>query len=119
MTLVFQIIAIAVVLIAAILLVRGSGAKHQAMRRILMVVFLLAVASSVFFPQAWTWVANLVGIGRGADLLLYLSVFALIVVAVTTYRRFRQTERDITTLARAFALAQARPPEEGDEGRTS
>ena len=49
--------------------------------------------------------------------LVYLTVFALIVVAVTIYRRFRQTERDLTELARQLALSQAQPPDDrrGDE----
>jgi small membrane protein len=110
-TLIFQIIAVVVIGVAAVLLFRGAGARHQALRRIFMVLFIAAVASSVFFPQIWTWVANLFGIGRGTDLLVYLMVMAFIGLTATIYRRFRQQERDITELARRLALLDSRKPD--------
>jgi hypothetical protein len=109
-TLVFQILAVVVILLAAVLMLRGGGARHQAIRRILMLLFILAAASSVFFPQVWTWAANLVGIGRGADLLLYLLVLTFLGFVASTYRRFRTLERDVTELARQVALVTAPPP---------
>lgn len=111
MTLVFQITAALVIVVAAFFMFRGGGARHQAIRRVLMLLFIIAAASSVFFPQAWTWVANLVGIGRGADLLLYLLVLIFLGFAATTYRRFRQLDVELTTLARQLALMNARSPE--------
>lgn len=104
MTIVFQIIAVVSIALAAFFIFRGGGARRQALRRILMLVFIVAAASSVFFPQAWTWVANLVGIGRGADLLLYLLVLIFVGFVATTYRRFRQIESQQTELARKIAL---------------
>lgn len=104
MTIVFQIIAVVAIAVAAFFMFRGGGARHQAIRRIFMLFFIIAAASSVFFPQAWTWVANLVGIGRGADLLLYLMVLVFVGFIATTYRRFRQIEDQQTMLARKLAL---------------
>jgi hypothetical protein len=111
MTIVFQIIAVVVIAVAAFFMFRGGGARHQAIRRVLMLLFIIAAASSVFFPQAWTWAANIVGIGRGADLLLYLLVLIFVGFVATTYRRFRQIEREITELARQLALMNAVKPE--------
>ena len=111
-TIVFQIVAVVVIGVAAVFLFRGSGARHQALRRIFMVLFIAAVASSVFFPQIWTWVANLFGIGRGTDLLVYLLVMTFIGFAATTYRRFRQMEREITELARRIAISGAESPDD-------
>lgn len=112
-TLIFQILAVVVIGVAAVFVFRGSGARHQALRRIFMVLFIAAAASSVFFPQIWTWVANLFGIGRGTDLLVYLMVMAFIGFAATTYRRFRQQEREITALARRLAILDAEEPDHG------
>lgn len=104
MTLVFQIAAILVIAIAGYFIFRGAGARHLAMRRVLLLLFIVVAASSVFFPQILTWVANLLGIGRGADLLLYFMVLIFIGFVATTYRRFRQFESEITHLTRQLAL---------------
>jgi hypothetical protein len=113
--LVFQILAVVAVVVIAFFVLRGGGARHQAVRRILLVLFVLGAAVSVFFPQVLTWLANLVGIGRGTDLLLYILVIVFLGVAATTYRRFRQMETQITELSRRLALLSAeRPPAAGD-----
>lgn len=112
MTIVFQICAVIAIVIAGVFLLRGGGARKQALRRVFMFLFVLAAASSVFFPQAWTWVANLLGIGRGADLLLYLLVLIFIGFVANTYRRFRQLETSLTTVARELALLKAQHSED-------
>lgn len=118
MTLVFQVLAVAAIAIAAFFFLRAGGARHQAIRRVLGLIFVLAAATSVFFPQAWTWVANLFGIGRGTDLLVYVLVLAFIGFVVTTFRRFRQMEAEQTQLARKVALLDApKPDEPRDEPR--
>jgi small membrane protein len=104
MTTVFQIAVVVVIAVAAFFLFRGRGARHQALRRIAMVAFIAAAASSVFFPQIWTIAANFIGIGRGTDLLLYFLVLIFIGFVATTYRRFRQIERELTELSRQLAL---------------
>ncbi len=104
MTLVFQIAAVVAIVIAGVVIFRGGGARLQAIRRVLLFLFVAGAGSSVFFPQAWTAVANLVGIGRGADLLIYLLVLAFVGFVATTYRKFRQLEHEVTVLARRLAL---------------
>lgn len=108
--LVFQILAVLAVVIIAFFTLRGGGARHQAVRRILLVLFVIGAAVSVFFPQLLTWLARLVGIGRGTDLLLYILVIAFLGFAATTYRRNRQFESDITELSRQIALLGAEKP---------
>jgi hypothetical protein len=108
--LVFQIAAVVAVIIIAFFILRGGGARHQAIQRILLVLFVLGAGVSVFFPQLLTSVAHLVGIGRGTDLLLYVLVVAFLGFAATTYRRNRQLENQITELARQIALLGASAP---------
>lgn len=115
MLLVFQILAVAIAAIAAFFIFRAGGARQQAIRRIVMLLFIAGVALSVFFPQSLTWVANLFGIGRGTDLLVYVVTIALIGFAATTYRRFRQVEKDQTALARQVALLTAEAPKPREE----
>lgn len=110
MTIVFQIIAALVILVAGYYMLRGGGARHQAMQRLLLMLFMIAATSSVFFPQIWTYAANLVGVGRGTDLLLYSMVLVFLGFIATSYRRFRRTENEVTELARKVALLSATVP---------
>jgi hypothetical protein len=104
MTIVFQILAVAAVAIIVFFVLRGGGARHQAVQRILLLLFVAGAAVSVFFPQVLTWLARLVGIGRGTDLLLYVLVVAFLGFVATSYRRSRQLETQITELSRQIAL---------------
>jgi hypothetical protein len=113
--LVFQVLAVAAVIVIAFLVLRGGGARHQAVRRILLLLFVIAAGVSVFFPQLLTALANLVGIGRGTDLLLYVMVIAFLGFAATTYRKFRHLEGQITELSRQIALLGAERPPAHDE----
>jgi hypothetical protein len=72
------------------------------------VVLVVAAAGiSVLFPNALTRVAELVGVGRGADLLLYVLVVTFMLVSVVLFRRIGALERRYTALARAVAVAEA------------
>src|SRR5659263_724233 len=82
----------------------AAGARHQAIRRILLVVFVVFAATTVLFPQALTELAKLVGVGRGADLLLYALVIAFLGYISTSYRRMSRMEDRIARLSRQVAL---------------
>ncbi len=110
MTILFQILAILAIIAAALFMLRGGGARHQAVRRIFLLLFIVAAGSSVVFPQLWTFAASFLGVGRGADLLLYITVLAFLGFIATTYRKFRSIEKDVTELARRVALMTAQEP---------
>lgn len=110
---IFQVLAVVAIVLAAFFMLRGGGARHQAIRRIFMLLFIVGAASSVFFPQIWTMAAGLVGVGRGADLLLYFLVLTFLGFVATTYRRFRNIENSVTELSRQLALVQVVHPANG------
>jgi hypothetical protein len=58
----------------------------------------------VIDPQLSSRLANLLGIGRGADLLFYLFIIASLFYAVATRSRLRRMELQITQLVRQNAL---------------
>ncbi len=60
-------------------------------------------------PGLSTDVANAVGIGRGADLLIYVFVLFSLFHIVHIGSRLRRMERQITHLARAAALERSSP----------
>jgi hypothetical protein len=85
--------------------VRGSRrALHRVVWRGFVVLALFGGVFSVLFPNSLTRVANDVGVGRGADLLLYVLTVAFMLVSVVLFRRLTDLERRYVALARTIAL---------------
>ena len=59
----------------------------------------------VWFPAHSTWLAELVGIGRGVDLILYTWVCISLLVLLNLHLKLRTQMELITTLARKAAIA--------------
>lgn len=103
-----QLLLIAGVVVIGVLLMRRTGAdSHLAIRRMLMGLFVLGAILSILFPQWLTWFANLIGVGRGTDLLLYALVIAFFAFVYAQHRRNLATQRQVTLLARRLALLEA------------
>jgi hypothetical protein len=113
---------IKVLLLLALLVVglqafRGSSRPiHKVLWRGYLVLLLIVGALAVIFPDALTWVANRVGVGRGADLLLYGLCVTSMLLAVVLFRRLGELERRCTQLARALALHEAAGHMGGEKG---
>lgn len=120
-----QLLLISSIVALGLLVMRRTGAdSHLAIRRLLLGGFVLAAVLSVLFPQWLSWLANLVGVGRGTDLLLYALVVVFLAFVWTQYRRNTATQRQVTRLARRIALLEDRLAEDeaaaitsGDEQR--
>lgn len=93
-------------------LMRSSGgARHQAIRRLLLLAFIVLAVVSVLSPHLMSTVAHWVGVGRGTDLVLYLLFVLVLGFMASTYRRFRDMERQLTLLTRRLALDEAMLPD--------
>lgn len=64
----------------------------------------------VWLPQHATWLAELAGIGRGVDLILYIWVVISLLVMLNLHLKLRSQMELITALARELAIANARFP---------
>ncbi|GAA6527297.1 DUF2304 domain-containing protein [Intrasporangium sp. DVR] len=105
---VIQILLIAATLALAWRLLAGTGQRTQAVRRLgLLVLAGLAIYSIIDPSKTWTGLAKFLGVGRGADLILYGLVVAFLGFVVTTFKRFRDMEIRYTRLARRIALDEA------------
>ncbi|WP_418606356.1 DUF2304 family protein [Georgenia sp. SUBG003] len=92
-----QIILLVAIAIITVLLTRSTaGARHQAVRRLLLAGFVVLAVLSVLFPSWLTVLARFLGVGRGADLLLYALVIAFLSSLATTYRTTSLLNRRIT-----------------------
>ncbi|MBT8486440.1 MAG: DUF2304 domain-containing protein [Phycisphaerales bacterium] len=107
----FQIIllaALAAIFVFAIVLNR---LRRTSFRTMFIVTVIWAVGSvATAWPDLTTLVARAVGIGRGADLLLYSAVVIMFVGFFMVYLRLVRLRRNITTLVRQAALHQAEGP---------
>lgn len=68
------------------------------------VLFWLAVGVVAILPQTATILADFVGVGRGADLVVYVSLVGLFYLAFRLFVKIEQVERHLTTLVRQMAL---------------
>lgn len=104
-----KIVLIGAILTIGLLAFRGSRrAIHKVLWRVYVVLVLLAAALSILFPDSLTRVADVVGVGRGADLLLYVLVVTFMLVTVVLFRRIGELERRYVELARTVAVREAR-----------
>src|SRR4051794_5270713 len=97
-----QIILIALSILAAIM---GSIAfRSKLAYRLLAAFFFFLAVGFVMFPNSTSEIAQFLGVGRGTDLLLYLTIFAGVHSCLLLYMRTRRVERKLTALVRELAL---------------
>lgn len=84
-----------------------TSLKGQARRKILAGLTVVAGVVAVLFPSTTQWLADRVGVVRGADLLLYFLALVMIYQVGSTSARFREQEQRLVQLARQVALAEA------------
>ena len=102
------LLILAFVLFAAVLLRSGGSARTRAIRTLAMLLFLAAAIITVLFPAIINDLAHAVGVGRGADLLLYAFLVVFIAHMLSNARRQSEQDRQITELARSIALQSPR-----------
>ena len=105
------LLVLGIVVIVAWLFIK-RGAQQLAVRRLLIIAFAVFAVFTVLFPGMLSRVANLVGVGRGADLLLYATVLVLLGFLALQEARTKAAEKRTTYLARRLALDEATPPAE-------
>ena len=114
-----QFLLIVGVLVAAGLAMKFlPGDRSLALKRIFALAFVLIAILAILFPGALTAVAAFFGVGRGADLLLYVFVVMTMLFAVATIRAKARSDARVTDLARAVALMDARISERAEHNRS-
>jgi hypothetical protein len=100
------------ILLGGLALLVGLQRTTTRLLRAVMLVVVATGATFVWMPDQANAVAAAVGIGRGADLMLYLWVVITFAVILLLYLRIIKLERQITALTRALALAHPSDPSE-------
>jgi hypothetical protein len=112
----FQLLALAFLAANLLLDIRRElrGMGHQGLRRLRIVVWLTA-ALAIWRPDSVTQVAHWLGIGRGADVVLYVFVLAFLATSFYWYSQHVLVQRQLTEIVRHLALKEAR--QGGEEAR--
>jgi hypothetical protein len=100
-----QIILLTIIVLIVLKTLQKYRAQSITVREFfLWTAFWLIGAVLVIFPNAIQTIANFVGIGRGVDLLIYLSLIVLFFGMFYVLVRLERIERDITALVRKKTL---------------
>jgi len=99
------------VIIAAVIFLwffmQRTTTRGQAWAKLLSIaVFALAIIA-ILFPGSTNSFANFVGVGRGADLLLYLLTLFFLAFLVSQYLHRQDDQEKLIKLARKIAILEA------------
>lgn len=103
----FQLVAIPLLMVMLLISARNLFQRARLWASLAWTLLWLAGIIAVINPDETTEVAKLVGIRRGADLLIYSAVLGFGVGFYVVSLRLRQMSREITLLTREVALLEA------------
>lgn len=105
---IIQIILIAISF-AVLLYALSSRETHaiNAWKKIGIILMAFIAIIAILLPEVANKVANLLGVGRGADLLLYLLFAAFIFHALSQYIKGKDQQNTLFRLARRVAIIEA------------
>jgi small membrane protein len=83
------------------------GRTSPATVRIARMLVWIAAMAAIVDPLGITRLANLLGIGRGADIVLYAFVLAFVMVTFYFYAQQLRLRREVSALASHIALMEA------------
>ena len=112
-----SLIQIALVLGSILLLWLYSAFLRSTLRdRVLAILLFVTAVVAILVPDLTTRVANVLGVGRGTDLLFYLFVLGAVFAFIIVNARILRLEDHITQLVRELALSRARKPDDERDG---
>lgn len=100
------VISVALGLMLFVLIGRQTHAAH-AWKKIALCLLAVAMVVAVLFPNTTNQAAHLVGVGRGADLLLYMLALFFIGYVLNNYVHQKRDKDVVYRLARKVALIDA------------
>ena len=104
--------AILVLILLAIAGLYFNRLRKKTFDRLIILLFIFTGILLVITPDLTTAIAHRLGVGRGADLIMYLGLLMLSFFCVLLYARIRELKSSLTDLARWIALDQARQPDQ-------
>lgn len=81
--------------------------KQTMLRKLFILIFVAIMVVFSINPDLSTAIANYLGVGRGADLLFYLSHLVLFFIAFMYYLKFKDMEIRFAQLVRHIAISES------------
>ena len=104
----FQIVLIVIVAClftaSLVAMLRGWATRREG---VIWLSVSVAAGVAIVWPKITTQIARVLGIGRGADLVLYCAVVVMMVGFFMVYARIRRLRRQVTLLVRHLAIRDA------------
>jgi len=107
---ILKIVLIVAVLVTMAVFLRSYSSRTRALTKILALVFVAFAVLAILFPDWTTNLANMIGVGRGADLVLYCLVVVVIFMVVNGNLHRRMDERRFAQVVRQISLMDAPDP---------
>lgn len=103
-----QLVLVVAFFMLAFVAIRSRTAHSvSASKKLFFLVFLALVIAAVLSPSSVTWAANLLGVGRGTDLVLYVLAVGFGFYVVNDYLRGQDNREQLHRLARRIAVLEA------------
>ena len=97
---------------AFFIVVRLRTARFRAIRILMLIGFMFVTGYSILFPGAWQDFAEILGVGKGADLLLYVLSVAFITFVGLVIRKLRDIDFRTSLVVQEIALQNMRRPDD-------
>jgi len=101
-------------MLIGILFLYFSRLRSGLLDRVVVAVFVLVGIVLAAVPDMTMKIAAFVGVGRGADLFMYLALVGLGFFLLVLFSKLRDIESTISELARTVAIDTARQPGSSD-----
>lgn len=89
-------------------LANRNSMQVRAYKKIALILLVCVMIVFILKPDSLNTIADWVGVGRGADLLLYTLFIAFILFCINVYMKFKEQQDKVYRLAREIALIEAR-----------
>lgn len=95
------------VLLALRFIANPRSAQVRASKKILGLLFIVSAIATVLYPGLMNWLAHKVGVGRGADLLLYIMSLSFVLAGFDMYLSQQNDKKRMALVVRRIALLEA------------
>lgn len=106
MTPIQLVLIIVVVLIFIRTIIKLKKKELNTLSFVLWSLFWFCVIGVVIYPNTTVFIANMLGVGRGADVVLYFAIALLFYLVFHVFIKLYKIERDITVITRTIALSE-------------
>ena len=109
----FQIVTLPVLAVMILVTAVAIGRRRLAPRfGTVWIALWVGAAVAILDPAIMARLATFLGIGRGVDLVLYVSILAFFIAFFLVYLRFRRLDEQMTQIIRHLAIRDAERDEE-------